>query len=238
MTTSSIEQLLMTSGALLRDGHFLYASGRHGNAYFNKDALYTDPVLMKQLGEAMALPFIGTAIEAVAGPTVGGVILAQWVAYHLQEKTGRRIVACFAEERPTIGGAHVPCGSASGYSLVHPLRGCPDSVVATAAGTKERFFGRGYDRLIASRRVLVVEDVLTTGGSVRQVVDAVRRVGGIPVGVSALCNRGGVTIESLAVPTLHALLSLILESWPAQDCPLCRRGIPINTSLGKGGKSA
>ncbi|MBI2343741.1 MAG: 4'-phosphopantetheinyl transferase superfamily protein [Deltaproteobacteria bacterium] len=33
---------------------------------------------------------------------------------------------------PTIGGAHVPCGSASGYSLVHPLRGCPDSVVATA----------------------------------------------------------------------------------------------------------
>ena len=52
---------------------------------------------------------------------------------------------------------------------------------------------RGYDRLVAGRRVVVVEDVLNTGGSVRDTVAAVRAAGGELVAVAALCNRGGLT---------------------------------------------
>ena len=93
---------------------------------------------------------------------------------------------------------------------------------------------RGYDRLAATRRVLVVEDVLNTGGSVRETVSAVRDAGGEVVAVAALCNRGGVTARDLDVPALMALLELSLDSWEAAACPLCRDGVPINTDVGKG----
>ena len=93
---------------------------------------------------------------------------------------------------------------------------------------------RGYDRLVAGRRVVVVEDVLNTGGSVRDTVAAVRAAGGELVAVAALCNRGGLTAGALDVPHLRALMELSLESWDAASCPLCRDGVPVDTDVGKG----
>ena len=86
---------------------------------------------------------------------------------------------------------------------------------------------RGYDRLVAGRRVLVVEDVLNTGGSVRA-------AGGEVVAVAVLCNRGAVTAADLGVPALVALVELSLDSWDAATCPLCRDGVPVDTRIGKG----
>jgi orotate phosphoribosyltransferase len=93
---------------------------------------------------------------------------------------------------------------------------------------------RGYDRLVAGRRVLVVEDVLNTGGSVRQAVDAARAAGGEVVAVAALCNRGAVTAVDLDVPVVISLVELSLDSWDAGACPLCRERVPIDTRVGKG----
>lgn len=93
---------------------------------------------------------------------------------------------------------------------------------------------RGYDHVVSGRRVLVVEDVLNTGGSVRETVAAVRAAGGEVVAVAALCNRGGLTAADLDVPALHALVELTLESWDAASCPLCRDGVPVDTEVGKG----
>ena len=92
---------------------------------------------------------------------------------------------------------------------------------------------RGYDKLIAGKTVLVVEDLLTTGGSVRKVVEAVRAIGGNVVGVGVLCNRGSVTPADLGdVPRLVALTNIKMDSWDEADCPLCKQGVPINTSIG------
>ena len=93
---------------------------------------------------------------------------------------------------------------------------------------------RGYDRWIAGRRVLVVEDVLNTGGSVRETVRAVEAAGGRVVVAAALVNRGGVTPADVGVPALVSLLALPLDSWTAAECPLCRTGVPVNTDVGKG----
>lgn len=96
-------------------------------------------------------------------------------------------------------------------------------------------FKRGYDLLIPQKRILVVEDVLTTGGSAKKVVDAVRALQGEVVGVGVLSNRGGVTAEQLGnVPWLHALTTIPMESWTAEDCPLCKEGMSVNTEVGKG----
>lgn len=109
-------------------------------------------------------------------------------------------------------------------------------VLAIYAEKEEDFFAfkRGYGQLISGKTVLVVEDVLTTGGSAKKVVDAVREYGGTVVAVAAICNRGGITAVDLGVPELYSLTNVSLSSWSEEECPLCRDGVPINTAVGKG----
>ncbi len=94
---------------------------------------------------------------------------------------------------------------------------------------------RGYDALIKGKNVLVVEDVLTTGGSVRKVIEATRACGGNVIGCGVICNRGGVTAKDLGdVPKLVALVNVTLDMWDAQNCHLCELNVPINLEVGKG----
>lgn len=94
---------------------------------------------------------------------------------------------------------------------------------------------RGYDKLINGQKILVVEDLLTTGGSVRKVVRAVRAIGGTVIGVGVLCNRGGVTRMDIGdVPQLFTLLDVKMDAWDEADCPLCKQSVPINTDVGHG----
>ncbi|MDR3571582.1 MAG: phosphoribosyltransferase family protein [Candidatus Pacebacteria bacterium] len=93
---------------------------------------------------------------------------------------------------------------------------------------------RGYDKLIAGKRVLIVEDSVTTGGSMRKVIDVARIAGAEIVGAIAICNRGSVRNEDVGVPHFESLVTLQLEQWPQDRCELCERGIPVNTDLGHG----
>jgi len=93
---------------------------------------------------------------------------------------------------------------------------------------------RGYDELVAGKRVLVVEDILNTGGSIRETIAAVRTAGGDVVVAAALVNRGAVTAAQVGAPALVALLDVALDAWDASACPLCRDGVPVNTEVGKG----
>ena len=87
-------------------------------------------------------------------------------------------------------------------------------------------FRRGFE-LAPHERVLVVEDVITTGGSAREVVDLVSNVGANPVGVGVLIDRtSGRLVPSLGAP-LKALLELEATSWEAEGCPLCESNVPL-----------
>jgi orotate phosphoribosyltransferase len=99
---------------------------------------------------------------------------------------------------------------------------------------KHFLFTRGYDKYITNKNILVVEDVLSTGGSVRQVVELIRQHGGNIIGVSALCNRGNVQPHDIGDVPLHALIDIDLQTYAAEESPLCSAGVPINIELGKG----
>lgn len=71
-------------------------------------------------------------------------------------------------------------------------------------------------------RVLVVEDVVTTGGSVREVIEIVKDAGGIVVGVGSIVDRTGGKID-FGVP-FKAVISVDVESWEPENCPLCKAG--------------
>jgi orotate phosphoribosyltransferase len=80
---------------------------------------------------------------------------------------------------------------------------------------------RGF-ALAAGERCLVVEDVITTGGSTREVVQCVEEHGGSVVGVGSLIDRSGGTavfkVKRAALATVSA------TTWPPEACPLCRTG--------------
>lgn len=82
---------------------------------------------------------------------------------------------------------------------------------------------RGFS-IEPGEKVLVVEDVVTTGGSVREVIEVVRGLGGEVVGAGVLVDRGNGTVD-LGVRT-EALLTMEVISYEPGECPLCRQGIP------------
>ncbi|MDP3947067.1 MAG: phosphoribosyltransferase family protein [bacterium] len=93
---------------------------------------------------------------------------------------------------------------------------------------------RGYDKLISGKNILVVEDVLTTGGSARKVIEAARAIGCNVIGLGALWNRGGITPHDVSdVPRIFALVNAKFDTWDEASCPLCAEGVPINTGVGK-----
>lgn len=83
---------------------------------------------------------------------------------------------------------------------------------------------RGFT-LLPNDRVLVVEDVVTTGGSTRETIDAARASGATVVGAASIIDRSGGN-QGLDVP-YHALASVTFPTYQPDACPLCAAGTPI-----------
>jgi len=133
MTESEILKILHNTGAIIRDDHFVYTSGKHGSSYVNKDAIYPHTKVISNLCLEIAKRFAKSNIEVVIAPAIGGVILSQWTAHHLSRLTKRKVLGIYAEK-----------------------------------GDDKFIIKRGYDKLLNRKNVLVVEDVINTGGSARK----------------------------------------------------------------------
>ena len=114
--------------------------------------------------------------------------------------------------------------------------------VGKALGTRAIFterengkmaFRRGF-KLAPGERVLIVEDIVTTGGSVKEVIDVVLESGAIPVGVGLLVDRSGGKIDFGTVP-YQALLHLDVTTYAPETCPLCQNNVPM-TKRGRTGQ--
>lgn len=105
--------------------------------------------------------------------------------------------------------------------------------VARALGVRHIFAERDAQRRMTLRRgfavrpgerVLIVEDVITTGGSTMEVAGLLRGLGAEVVAAASIIDRSGGAAD-LGVPRA-ALATLTVEAWPPEDCPLCRSGEP------------
>lgn len=85
-------------------------------------------------------------------------------------------------------------------------------------------FRRGFT-IKPGEKVLVVEDVVTTGGSVKEVISLIKELGGEVAAVAALVDRSGGKVD-FGVPA-HYLLDLEVKAYAPDECPLCKDGIPI-----------
>ena len=94
-------------------------------------------------------------------------------------------------------------------------------------------FRRGFS-LREGERVLIVEDIVTTGGSIKEVIEVVKAAGAVPVAVSMLVDRSGGKADFGDVPHT-ALLTMDVETYSPDTCPLCAKGVPM-TKRGRTGK--
>ena len=97
-------------------------------------------------------------------------------------------------------------------------------IFAEREGATERAFRRGFS-INPGERVLIVDDILTTGSSIRQVMAAVTRQGGTVIGIGVLVDRSEQEVDFGA--PLFSCLRSITPAYTPPDCPLCAKNIPI-----------
>lgn len=203
------EQILGESGAVIRGDHFVYVTGEHGDGWIDKDSIFVHTERVSELCGLLTKVLGQRSFDYVCGPATGGLIVSQWTASHLG------LPAVFAEHAKEEG-YHPGSQQAAG-----PLR-APFTI------------RRGYDRAISGKRVLVVDDVVNTGLSVRETASAVAAVGGEVVTVATLCTRGNATAADVGCQDFVSLTEVLVPSWPGAGCPLCADGVPVNTRYAHG----
>ncbi len=139
----------------------------------------------------------------------------------LVTKVCAEIVRRFADEPidavlgPAVGGIVLA------YEVARQL-GCRYLFAETEEG--QRVLRRGFS-ISEGERVLLVDDVVTTGGSVKATLELALAHGAQVVGVAVLVDRGETPLQ-LPVRT-EVLLRLPLKAYSPEECPLCRKGIPL-----------
>lgn len=187
--------LLERTGAH-RYGHFRLTTGLHSDEFFLLARAFQYPEVLERLGAALAARLRRVLPAGTSGPAGAGPVGA--------------VVG------PAMGGVLL----AHAVARVLGAR----SLFAEKEADGSMRLKRGFE-LAPGEPVVVVEDAVTTGGSVRRAMDAVVAAGGRPVAVGAVVDRSGGKAD-FGVPFV-SLLSRSVAAFVPEECPLCRRGVPL-----------
>lgn len=136
---------------------------------------------------------------------------------------------------PALGGIIVSQWVASHLSEIYGKEVL--GIYTEKAPDSGQVFTRGYEKYVKDgKRVLVVEDIITTGISVLKSIKAVREAGGNVVGACAIVNKTRDLDKNIFDTKFETLADVFVDTYKQEDCPLCKNGVPINTNVGHGKK--
>jgi len=191
-------------GILRENGHFALHSGYHSPAYFDKGVILHDPCLASEAAHLMAVD----VMNRIGGREV--VILGP--------PTSGTVFACY------VAAAWASLAHGYGCHFAYGEKG-PEGTIVFSDQNQACLYGAD---------VVVIEDVLTMGSSVRRLIGHLQHLGSKVIAVGAICNRGGVTAESLGAPSLCSLFDVPLQIYEARECPQSVLGVPIDLTFGHG----
>lgn len=147
----------------------------------------------------------------------------------LTDRLCKPIAKRFAKTKP-----NVVLGAATGGIIISHAVG---RLLSTRSIFAERENGelalrRGFN-IEKDEKVLIVDDIMTTGGSILELMDLVKNSGGLIVGIGVLVDRSGGEID-MGVP-VFPLVTLDIPTYKPDECPLCKENMPL-TSRGRTGK--
>lgn len=213
MSSEEVRTVFENAGCIVRDGHFVYASGRHGDTYINKDIVLSDPKRADRFGESIAIKIQESPsdrpIEAVVGAAKSGIKMSHLVANHLWTPA-HPVISIYAEEGD-------------------PTRGEDPS---------QLYLHRGFDLAVRGRLVAIAEDIVNRASTAMRLIQLITAAGGEVAVIGAIWNRG--SIKSLFLPNARRkfipIVSLHdeeLVAWTRAECPKCANKVPFS-SLGHG----
>jgi len=135
----------------------------------------------------------------------------------------RRFAAALAPFSPSLIVGPTTGGVLLAFETARQLGGGTRGIFAEPV-EGGRALRRGWE-ISADERVVLVDDILTTGASLLETADAVRAAGAEPLAAVVIVDR---SIGSLKAPfPIISLGAIEIASWPADDCPLCAAGQPL-----------
>jgi orotate phosphoribosyltransferase len=141
------------------------------------------------------------------------------------EKLGRLLASALRELTPDATGI-VASPALGGVIIGHEVaRALGARFIFTERDTIGKMTLRRGFSVTPGEQAVVVEDVITTGGSTREVVETLQAAGAVVRAAGSIIDRSGGTAE-VGTPRI-ALATLKVESWPPEFCPLCAQGIPV-----------
>ncbi len=136
------------------------------------------------------------------------------------EWAGKTVAAHFADDEVSA----VVAPAIGGIIVAHEVaRALGARALFTERESGSMTLRRGFE-IAPGEKILVVEDVVTTGGSTRETIEAVTRAGGAVVGAGSLVDRSGGAVD-VGAPRV-ALLTLDMPTYEPSRCPLCEQGTP------------
>ncbi len=148
------------------------------------------------------------------------------IAEHFGRELAAQLPACDVVVSPAVGG----------LIIGHEVARAKHAHSHDPASKKVRFLfterdpegkmtlRRGFS-VQPGENALVIEDVVTTGGSTREVIEVLRAAGANVLGAGSIIDRSGGRAD-LGVPRV-ALATLNVVTYPPEDCPLCKQGVPV-----------
>ena len=136
----------------------------------------------------------------------------------------RRLAEVLRPYSPTLIVGPTTGGVLLSFETARQLGGLVRAAFAEPVATGRRALRRGW-QVAADERVALVDDILTTGASLVETVEAVRAAGVEPVAAAVIVDRSTAPVE-LGIP-MHALGRIEIPSWEASACPLCGDGVPL-----------
>lgn len=137
----------------------------------------------------------------------------------------RRFAGVLAPYEPSLVVGPTTGGVLLSFETARQLGGSVRAAFAEPVERGRRSLRRGWPVAAADERVVVVDDILTTGASLVETLDAVRAAGVEPLAVAVIVDRSVAPVE-LGVP-VHALGRIEIPSWEADACELCAAGVPV-----------
>lgn len=201
-----------------------------------KDAL----ALLKDAGAIMEGHFIG-----VSGKHLSGYVNKDAFLPHTRivSELGRMFAEAHKDKDidvvvgPAVGG--IPLSTWTAHHLTQMTGREVLSAFTEKAGDggREQVLKRGYDKLVSGKRVLAVEDTVTTGGSILSTIKAIQDAGGEVVQLGLIINRDprSVSADTFPVPTSW-LAEIQSKTFTEEEVPDWLWKIPINTTYGHGAK--
>jgi orotate phosphoribosyltransferase len=136
----------------------------------------------------------------------------------------RRFAEVLAPYRPTLVVGPTTGGVLLSFETARQLGGTVRAAFAEPMDAGGRALRRGWP-IAPDERVVLVDDILTTGASLVETVEAVRAAGVEPVAAAVIVDRSTSPVD-LGVP-LHSAGRLEIPSWEPESCPLCVQGVPV-----------